>query len=82
MAVNLTAPDPAALRPVAGVELGFAAAGIRKPGRRDLMLMRLAPGARVAGVFTQNGFAAAPVRICRERLAARDQMRALVVNAG
>jgi len=64
------------------VELGFAAAGIRKPGRRDLMLMRLAPGARVAGVFTQNGFAAAPVRICRERLAARDQMRALVVNAG
>ena len=54
MPVNLSAPDPASLSPVAGVELGFAEAGIRKAGRRDLMLVRLAPGTRVAGVFTQN----------------------------
>ena len=60
MAVNLQPPDPAQLSAIAGVELGFAQAGIRKAGRRDLMLMRFAPGTRVAGVFTQNSFAAAP----------------------
>ena len=82
MAVNLSAPDPAAMLPVAGVTLGFAEAGIRKAGRRDLMLMQLAPGARVAGVFTQNSFAAAPVQVCREHLRGGAPIRALVVNAG
>jgi len=82
MAVNLAPPDPASLLPVAGVELGYARAGIRKADGHDLMLMRLAPGARVAGVFTQNSFAAAPVQVCRERLAAAAAPRALIVNAG
>ncbi len=82
MAVNLAPPQPDALLPVAGVELGFASAGIRKANRRDLMLMRFAPGTRVAGVFTQNSFAAAPVQICRRHLAAREGIRAVVVNAG
>ena len=82
MSVNLKAPDPASLAPIGGVELGCAEAAIRKAGRRDLMLMRIAPGARVAGVFTQNGFAAAPVLVCRKRLAAGRPARALVVNAG
>jgi glutamate N-acetyltransferase/amino-acid N-acetyltransferase len=82
MAVNLAPPDPAALRPVPGVELGFAEAGIRKAGRLDVMLVRLAPGTRVAGVFTRNGFAAAPVQVCREHLARASAIRALVVNAG
>ena len=82
MPVNLSPPDPASLSPVAGVELGFAEAGIRKAGRRDLMLVRLAPGTRVAGVFTQNSFAAAPVQVCREHLALDGEVRALVVNAG
>jgi len=82
MPVNLSPPDPASLSPVAGVELGFAEAGIRKAGRRDLMLVRLAPGTRVAGVFTQNSFAAAPVQVCREHLALGGEVRALLVNAG
>jgi glutamate N-acetyltransferase/amino-acid N-acetyltransferase len=82
MAVNLPPPDPDQVYPVAGVELGFAQAGIRKANRRDLMLMRLAPGTRVAGVFTQNSFAAAPVQICREHLARSETIRALIVNAG
>ena len=81
MPVHLAAPDPALIKPVAGVDLGFAEAGIKRAHRRDLMLMRLAPGSRVAGVFTQNGFAAAPVQVCREHLASND-IRALVVNAG
>jgi glutamate N-acetyltransferase/amino-acid N-acetyltransferase len=82
MAVNLAAPDPATLAPISGVELGFAEAGIRKAGRRDLMLMTFAAGTKVAGVFTQNSFAAAPVQVCRELLAAKKPVRALVVNAG
>jgi len=82
MAVNLTPPDPAKLLSIDGVELGYAEAGIRKPGRRDLMLMRLAPGSRVAGVFTRNSFAAAPVQVCRRRLAAGGGVRALITNAG
>jgi glutamate N-acetyltransferase / amino-acid N-acetyltransferase len=82
MAVHLDPPDPAKLLAVAGVELGSAEAGIRKRDRRDLMLMRLAAGSRVAGVFTQNSFAAAPVQVCRRRLAAGGAIRALVTNAG
>ena len=83
MPVNLTAPDAASLSPVAGVELGTARAGIRKPGRRDLLVVRLAEGTHVAGVFTRNRFCAAPVVVSRQHLAAsQGQMRALVVNTG
>ena len=82
MAVNLIPPDPQSLRPVRGVKIGFAEAGIRKAGRRDLMVMQFAAGTEVAGVFTQNSFAAAPVLACRQRLKADGAIRALVVNAG
>jgi glutamate N-acetyltransferase / amino-acid N-acetyltransferase len=82
LAVNLKAPDAAALLPVPGVELGCAYAGIRKSRRADLMLMRFAEGTRVAGVFTRNSFAAAPVQVCRQTLEAGGALRALVVNAG
>jgi len=82
MAVNLLPPDPESLLPVPGVELGFAEAGIRKAGRRDLMLMCFVPGTRLAGVFTQNSFAAAPVNVCRSHLAMSADCRALIVNAG
>jgi glutamate N-acetyltransferase/amino-acid N-acetyltransferase len=82
MPVNLSAPDPSQLFPVTGLELGTARAGIRKPGRRDLLVARLAPGATVAGVFTQNRFCAAPVQVCREHLARASGIRAIVVNTG
>ncbi len=80
MAVNLAAPDPASLHPVPGVELGIAMAGVKKPGRRDLLVMRLAPGTSVAGVFTRNRFCAAPVLLAKKHLA--NPVRALVVNTG
>ncbi|WP_370307470.1 bifunctional glutamate N-acetyltransferase/amino-acid acetyltransferase ArgJ [Sinimarinibacterium flocculans] len=80
MAVNLA--EPPALLPVPGVRLGTAEAAIKKPGRQDLLVIELAPGSRVAGVFTQNAFAAAPVRLCRERLAMAPAQRALLINAG
>ena len=49
MAVNLPPPDPKSLLPIAGVELGVAMAGIKKPNRKDLLVLRLAPGTAVAG---------------------------------
>ncbi len=56
-------------------------AGVKKPGRKDLLVMRLAPGAAVAGVFTQNRFCAAPVILARKHLK-KGAVRALVVNTG
>ena len=84
MPVNLSAPDSRALHPVSGVALGIAEAGIRKADRKDLLLIRVDEGARVAGVFTQNRFCAAPVTVCREHLAAAPNhpIRGLVVNTG
>jgi glutamate N-acetyltransferase/amino-acid N-acetyltransferase len=55
-------------------------AGVKKPGRKDVLVMRLAPGSTVAGVFTRNRFCAAPVLLCRKNL--KNEIRALVVNTG
>ena len=82
MPVNYTPPTPDALLPVAGAELGTAAAGIKKWTRDDVVLIAFADGARAAGVFTQNRFCAAPVIVCREHLAHGGATRALVINAG
>ena len=86
MAVNLPLPNPADLKPVAGIELGYAEAGIRKANRKDLLVMRLAPDATAAGVFTTNRFCAAPVQVCKAHLEGQrisgSPIRALVVNTG
>ena len=82
MPVNLVAADPASLLAVPGVQLGAAQAGIRKPGRFDLLVLSLVDGSSVAGVFTRNRFCAAPVQVCREHLGAETGLRALVINTG
>jgi glutamate N-acetyltransferase/amino-acid N-acetyltransferase len=82
MPVNLSAPNLADLHPVPGVLLGIAEAGVRKPNRKDVLVVQLDEGASVAGVFTQNRFCAAPVQICREHLAAGLGIRAILVNTG
>lgn len=82
MPVNLSKPEAASLLPVSGVELGFAEAHIRKPNRKDMLVIKLAQGTRVAGVFTQNRFCAAPVTLCKQHLASGSEVRALVVNTG
>jgi glutamate N-acetyltransferase/amino-acid N-acetyltransferase len=82
MPVNLAAPNPADLQPVPGVEIGITMAGVRKAGRRDLSVFRLAEGSAVAAVFTQNRFCAAPVQLCRKHLEADVGVRALVINTG
>ncbi|HEX7636197.1 MAG TPA: bifunctional glutamate N-acetyltransferase/amino-acid acetyltransferase ArgJ [Noviherbaspirillum sp.] len=86
MAVNLPLPIAANLKPVAGIELGHAEAGVRKANRKDLLVMKLAPSATVAGVFTTNRFCAAPVQVCKAHLEGLRMsgapIRALVVNTG
>jgi glutamate N-acetyltransferase/amino-acid N-acetyltransferase len=82
MAVNLPLPRAEQLLAVPGVRVGCAEAGIRKPDKKDLLVVELAPGSAVAGVFTENRFSAAPVQLCRAHLAAGGPIRALVVNTG
>jgi glutamate N-acetyltransferase/amino-acid N-acetyltransferase len=82
MPVNLKTPVAADLRPVPGLRIGTAMAGVRKPNKRDLVVFALDEGAAVAGVFTNNRFCAAPVQVCREHLAAGKGIRALVINTG
>ncbi|MFJ3318388.1 bifunctional glutamate N-acetyltransferase/amino-acid acetyltransferase ArgJ [Herbaspirillum huttiense] len=85
MAVNSAIPVPSDLNAVAGIELGHAEAGVRKANRKDVLVMKLAETATVAGVFTKNRFCAAPVQICQANLAqlsAGKPIRALVINTG
>ena len=82
MPVNLSAPNAQSLLPVKGVQLGFSEANIRKQNRKDVLVMTLSEGTRVAGVFTKNQFCAAPVTLCKDHLGSGNEIRALVVNTG
>jgi glutamate N-acetyltransferase / amino-acid N-acetyltransferase len=82
MSVNLPAPNPDELYPIAGVRIGVTEAGIRKAQRKDLTVVLIDPGASVSGVFTQNRFCAAPVQLCRQHLASGVGIRALLINTG
>ena len=82
MPVKLTAPQASSLLPVRGVKLGFSEAHIRKPNRKDVLVMTLAEGSNVAGVFTLNQFCAAPVILCKDFIAQKSGIRALLVNTG
>ena len=64
-----------------GMRLAAASAGIRYPGRTDLLLVVFDPGTTVAGVLTRSKTASAPVEWCRTHLA-HGMARALVVNSG
>ena len=68
------------LHPVPGFALGIASAGIKRVGRKDVVVMRCHEGSRVAGVTTTNAFCAAPVLITREHLA--NPVRYLLTNTG
>lgn len=69
------------MHPIKGVKCTAVSAGIKKVGRRDVVLFELAEGSNVAGVFTKNAFCAAPVTVCKEHLAAAP-IRFLVINSG
>jgi glutamate N-acetyltransferase/amino-acid N-acetyltransferase len=66
---------------VPGVRLATAAAGIRKSGRQDLLLVEIAQGATTAAMFTSNAFCAAPVILARQHLNTTFP-RYLLINSG
>ena len=77
-------PSPA---PLGLTDLGLSAsgvaAGIKVSGKPDVALLVADRPISCAGVFTRNAFAAAPVLVSREHLAANGGLvRAIVVNAG
>ena len=69
------------LLPIDGFRIGVASAGIKKPGRRDVVVMEFPAGASCAGVFTRNAFCAAPVTIAKKHLAAGSP-RYFLINTG
>lgn len=80
MSVGLEVPSK--LYPVTGFSLGVASAGIKKIGRKDVVVMRCNEQAQVVGVFTRNAFCAAPVVVSKQHLAKETVIRYLIVNTG
>lgn len=79
MAVGL-APLPE-FHPIDGIRIGVASAGIKRAGRKDLVLFELQEGTRTAAVFTKNAFCAAPVILAKKHLA-EAAPRYLLINTG
>ncbi|HMO70304.1 MAG TPA: bifunctional glutamate N-acetyltransferase/amino-acid acetyltransferase ArgJ [Paracoccaceae bacterium] len=74
-----------ALPRIAGAEFAAVAAGVRYQGRRDVMLVRLAPGTQMAGVFTRSSTRAGCIRDAQAKLALKapdGAGAAIVVNSG
>ncbi|GDX54909.1 arginine biosynthesis bifunctional protein ArgJ [Methylophilaceae bacterium] len=82
MPVNLKPLAVDSIFSVKGISLGIAKANIKKPDRKDLLLVNIDEGSKVSGVFTQNAFCAAPVLLCKEHLKGASEIRALVINTG
>lgn len=79
MVVSYTGlPD---LKPVRGIRVSSAAAGIKKPGRKDVTLFELASSSTVAATFTRNKFCAAPVILAKSHIS-ECQPRYLLINTG
>src|SRR5690606_31043891 len=68
---------------VEGARVAAVEANVRYSNRLDLVVMELAPGTTVAGVFTRNAFCAAPVQVSRKHLQeSGGQVRYLLINTG
>ena len=84
----MTKPSPFApaslcvLPAIGGVAMAAAEAGIRYRGRKDLLLVRFAGGAKVGGALTTSRTPSPAVDWCRSLLDSSRQARALVVNSG
>lgn len=64
-----------------GVRIGVSSAGIKTPGRKDVVVFEFSPATAMAGVFTRNAFCAAPVTLAKESLA-QVQPRYWLINTG
>jgi len=74
-------PNLPTLTPISGVKIATVSAGIKTPGRRDLVVFELSEDSTVAGVFTKNRFCAAPVTLSKKHLS-ETTAKYLVVNTG
>lgn len=79
MAVGLTEPDK--LLPVKGIRLAASAAGIKKNGSTDVVLIEMQEASSCAAVFTRNRFCAAPVTLAKQHLE-KSSSRYLLINSG
>lgn len=79
MAVGLSGPGE--IIPVAGIRLASFAAGIKKNGKDDLVVIVCDDGATCAATFTKNAFCAAPVTLAKKHLS-QHSPRALLINSG
>jgi glutamate N-acetyltransferase/amino-acid N-acetyltransferase len=70
---------------IKGAEFAAIGAGIKYQGRKDVMLVRLAPGTTMAGAFTRSTTRSGCVRDCQTKLATRvpeGAGAAIIVNSG
>ena len=67
--------------PIAGIRLASVAAGIKKNGNEDLVVMAIDESSTCAASFTKNAFCAAPVTLARQHLS-QHSPRALLINSG
>lgn len=82
MPVNIPSLSAEQLLPIEGLLLGVTEAAIKKPNRKDLLVIALESSAKITAVFTQNRFCAAPVVVAKAHLSGSKSIRALVVNTG
>lgn len=82
MPVNLPAIADQILHPVKGIRLGWTKGEIAKKDRKDVLIIDIADGSSVAGVFTLNRFCAAPVTLCKQHLQTTTAIKAFVINTG
>jgi len=68
-------------KPVKGIRLATACAGIKQTERDDVTLIELAEGSVCVAVFTQNCFCAAPVVLAKQHLQ-QTSPRYLLINSG
>ena len=70
---------------IKGAEFAAVEAGVRYQNRKDVMLVRLAPGTTLAGVFTRSSTRSGCVRDCQDKLALKvpnGAGAAIIVNSG
>ena len=75
--------DFGVLSAVEGIRLSSVEAGVRYQNRRDVVVVEIAEGSTVAGVYTLNAFCAAPVKIARQHLSDNQgKCRYWLINTG
>jgi glutamate N-acetyltransferase/amino-acid N-acetyltransferase len=74
-----------ALPAIKGAEFAAVEAGVRYQNRKDVMLVRLAPGTVIAGAFTRSSTRSGCVRDCQAKLELKvppEAGAAIIVNSG